>query len=168
MREPPSLRNAAGVIVVATTVVVVGGGVLISLIDSDEYPGVGIGMWWALQTVTTVGYRDVTPKHLSGRFVGAGLMFWGTAFIAIVTAVITSTFVARASRDYYACADEGRTVRPRAHGAVACRCQSEYDRRRPRRLAFPRTDRRLSTPGPATSRCGRSDEDEARESLRRL
>jgi voltage-gated potassium channel Kch len=96
------VRNAAGVIVVATTVVVVGGGVLISLIDNEEYPDVGIGMWWALQTVTTVGYGDVTPSHVSGRLVGAVLMLWGTAFIAIVTAVITSSFVARASRDYYA------------------------------------------------------------------
>jgi voltage-gated potassium channel Kch len=102
MREPPSMRNAAGVIVVATTVVVVGGGVLIRLIDNEEYPSVGVGMWWALQTVTTVGYGDVTPTQLSGRLVGAALMLWGTAFIAIVTAVITSTFVARASRDYYA------------------------------------------------------------------
>jgi voltage-gated potassium channel len=102
MREPPSMRNAAGVIVVATTVVVVGSGVLISLIDNEEYPNFGIGMWWALQTITTVGYGDVAPSHVSGRLVGAALMLWGTAFIAIVTAVITSTFVARATRDYYA------------------------------------------------------------------
>ena len=102
LREPPSLRNAAGVIVLATTVVVVGGGALISLIDNEEYPNIGIGMWWALQTVTTVGYGDVAPSRVSGRLVGAVLMLWGTAFIAIVTAVITSTFVARATRDYYA------------------------------------------------------------------
>jgi voltage-gated potassium channel len=99
MREPPSVRNAAGVIVIATAVVVVGGGVLIRLIDSEEYPDVWIGMWWALQTVTTVGYGDVTPTHLGGRLVGAAVMLEGTAFIAIVTAVITSTFVARATRD---------------------------------------------------------------------
>jgi voltage-gated potassium channel Kch len=59
-------------------------------------------MWWALQTVTTVGYGDVTPKDVGGRLIGAALMLEGTAFIAIITAVITSTFVARASRDYEA------------------------------------------------------------------
>jgi voltage-gated potassium channel len=99
LREPPSVRNAAGVIVIATLVVVVGAGAAISLIDHEEYPNVGLGMWWALQTVTTVGYGDVTPTNLSGRLVGAAVMLEGTAFIAIVTAVITSTFVARATRE---------------------------------------------------------------------
>lgn len=99
LREPPSVRNAAGVIVVATTVVVVGAGVLITLIDNQEYPNVGIGIWWALQTVTTVGYGDVAPRQLAGRVVGALVMLEGIAFIAIVTAVITSTFVARATRE---------------------------------------------------------------------
>jgi voltage-gated potassium channel Kch len=102
LREPPSVRNAAGVIVIATTVVVVGAGVLISLLDSEEYPNVGIGIWWALQTVTTVGYGDVTPTQVGGRLVGAVVMLEGTAFIAIVTAVITSMFVARATREYEA------------------------------------------------------------------
>ena len=99
-REPPSVRNATGVIVIATTVVVVGAGVLIRLIDREEYPDVGVGMWWALQTITTVGYGDVTPSQVGGRLVGAGLMLWGTAFIAIVTAAITSSFVARATREH--------------------------------------------------------------------
>ncbi|HSC92534.1 MAG TPA: potassium channel family protein [Gaiellaceae bacterium] len=102
MREPPSVRNAAGVIVVATAAVVVGAGLLIRLIDSEEYPSIGIGMWWALQTVTTVGYGDVTPTHVGGKLVGAAVMLEGTAFIAIVTAVITSTFVARATREHEA------------------------------------------------------------------
>ena len=100
MREPPSVRNAAGVIVIATATVVVGAGVLISIIDSDEYSNVGVGMWWALQTVTTVGYGDVTPSHFGGRLVGAAVMLEGTAFIAIVTATITSTLIARAEHEY--------------------------------------------------------------------
>ena len=102
VREPPSVRNAVGVIVVATLLVVVGAGVLIRLIDDQEYPNVGIGMWWALQTVTTVGYGDVAPSHVSGRLVGAVVMLYGIAVIAIVTAAITSSFVARATREHEA------------------------------------------------------------------
>jgi voltage-gated potassium channel Kch len=102
LREPPTVRAAAGVIVTATTVVVVGAGVLIRILDSDEYPSVGVGLWWALQTVTTVGYGDVTPTHLAGRLVAAAVMLQGVAFVAIVTAAVTSTFVARATREYEA------------------------------------------------------------------
>ena len=101
-REPLSVRNAAGIIVIATGVVVVGAGAAMTLIDSKEYPNIGVGLWWALQTVTTVGYGDVAPAQLGGRIVGAFAMLEGTAFIAIVTAVITSTFVTRATRDYEA------------------------------------------------------------------
>jgi len=100
MRQPPSVRNAAGVIVITTAVVTVGAGALISLIDNKEYSNVGVGLWWAIQTVTTVGYGDVTPRDVVGRIVAALVMLYGIAFIAIVTAVITSTFVARASHEY--------------------------------------------------------------------
>jgi voltage-gated potassium channel Kch len=99
LREPPSIRIAASVIVTATALVVVGGGVLIRVIDHSEYPNVWIGMWWSLQTATTVGYGDVTPAHASGRLVGALVMLEGIAFLAIITAAITSTFVARAQRE---------------------------------------------------------------------
>ena len=100
LREPPSVRAAAGVIVSATAVVVVAAGALITLVDNEEYPEIGVGLWWALQTVTTVGYGDVAPKNLSGRLVGAAVMLEGVAFVAIITAVITSTFIARASREH--------------------------------------------------------------------
>jgi voltage-gated potassium channel len=99
LREPPSVRLAASVIVTATALVVVGGGILIRVLDHSEYPNIWVGMWWAMQTVTTVGYGDVTPKHVSGRLVGALVMLEGIAFIAITTAAITSTFVARAERE---------------------------------------------------------------------
>jgi len=99
LRQPPSIRLAASVIVTATAIVVVGGGVLIRLLDHKEYSNVWVGMWWALQTVTTVGYGDVTPTHISGRIVGAVVMLQGIAFLSILTAAITSVFVARASEE---------------------------------------------------------------------
>jgi voltage-gated potassium channel len=99
MREPPSVRTAAGVIVTATAVVVVAGGVLMRLLDHGEYSDIWVGMWWALQTVTTVGYGDVTPKERSGRIIATFVMLQGIAFLAITTAAITSTFVARANKE---------------------------------------------------------------------
>lgn len=99
LREPVSVRNAANVIVTATAVVVAAGGVLMRVLDHEEYPNIGRGLWWAMQTVTTVGYGDVTPKNVSGRIIAAGLMLWGIAFLSILIAAITSTFVARASKE---------------------------------------------------------------------
>ena len=93
------MRGATAVIVTATFVVVVGAGVLMTVIDNAEFPDIGIGLWWAVQTVTTVGYGDVAPKDVSGRLLGTFVMLEGTAFIAIVTAVITSSFISRAQAE---------------------------------------------------------------------
>jgi voltage-gated potassium channel len=100
LREPPSVRGAAATIVTATAAVVIVGGILIRVLDHSEYSSIWVGMWWALQTVTTVGYGDVTPAHPSGRIVAAFVMLEGIAFLAIVTAAITSTFVARATAEH--------------------------------------------------------------------
>jgi voltage-gated potassium channel Kch len=107
LHEPPTVRGATAVIVTATAAVVFGAGVLMTLIDSKEYPTFGIGLWWAVQTVTTVGYGDVAPTDVFGRR-HTIVMLEGTAFIAIVTAVITSSFVTRAQSEQDA-RREGRT-----------------------------------------------------------
>jgi voltage-gated potassium channel len=96
LRKPVTVRSAASVIVSTTAVIVLISGVLMRVLDHREYPNIFIGMWWAIQTVTTVGYGDVTPKAVAGRIVAAVVMLEGIAFVAIVTAAITSTFVARA------------------------------------------------------------------------
>ncbi len=106
LREPPTIGVATGVIVSATAVVVAGSGVLIWALDHDEYPNIWVGMWWALQTVTTVGYGDVSPTNPSGRIIGAVVMLYGVAFVTIFVAAITSIFVARASHERGIAEDE--------------------------------------------------------------
>ena len=118
LHEPPSVRGAAGVIVTATTVVVVGGGVAMRLLDHAEYSNVWVGMWWALQTVTTVGYGDVTPQNVSGRIVGSLVMLYGIAFLTITIAAITSTFVARSTTT--SGMDGSRTCRTGSNGSSSC------------------------------------------------
>jgi voltage-gated potassium channel len=102
LSEPPTVRGAVSTIVVATAMVVVVSGVLIRVFDHDEFDNVWLGMWWAMQTVTTVGYGDVTPVDVTGRIIAAVVMLQGIAFIAIVTAAITSTFVTRATEEHAA------------------------------------------------------------------
>ena len=48
-----------------------------------------------MQTVTTVGYGDVTPENVAGRFVAGAVMLAGVALLAIVTPAVTSSFAAR-------------------------------------------------------------------------
>ena len=96
LSQPPTVASAARTIVAATAAVTVAGGVLIRLVDHSEYANVWVGMWWAIQTAATVGYGDVTPEHPSGRIVGVVIMLWGLAFLSIITAIITTSFITRA------------------------------------------------------------------------
>ena len=98
-RNPLSVRNAMAVIVAATLVSVLVGGALMTVFDPEEFPNLGTGLWWALQTVTTVGYGDVTPANPGGRVVGALFLLEAISFVTIVTAVITSSFVERARQE---------------------------------------------------------------------
>ncbi len=95
LRDPVSVRSATSVIIVATAVIVVASGAAMRVLDRHEYSSIWEGMWWGLQTVTTVGYGDVTPESVAGKFVAGAVMLAGVALVTIVTAAVTSSFVAR-------------------------------------------------------------------------
>ena len=96
-------RGAAEVIAVASTVITLAAGLLMTVVDRENFPSIGSGLWWAVQTVTTVGYGDHVPTTVAGRLVAAGVMLFGIGFLTVITAAITSTFVAR-SRGHVATA----------------------------------------------------------------
>jgi voltage-gated potassium channel len=70
-------------------------GVLMWLLDREDFPTLGPAMWWAVSTVTTVGYGDVVPRDPRGQVIAAGLMILGFAFLSLLTGVIASQLVSR-------------------------------------------------------------------------
>ena len=91
--DPSSPRKAVYYIVVADAAIVLLGGSLIWFLDRQEYQHIGDALWYTLQTITTVGYGDVTPSDPIGRLVGSAIMMLGIAFLSILTATITSSFI---------------------------------------------------------------------------
>lgn len=59
----------------------------------------GDGLWWAITTMTTVGYGDQFPVTTTGRVVAVGLMLGGIALLGIVTATLASWLVDRVSAE---------------------------------------------------------------------
>jgi voltage-gated potassium channel len=58
----------------------------------------GVGLWWAVVTITTVGYGDVVPKTLEGRMVGVAVMIGGLLSFSLITATVASIFIERKFR----------------------------------------------------------------------
>ncbi|MGV8908650.1 MAG: potassium channel family protein [Propionicimonas sp.] len=97
-----SLRGKVVIYTVGSTILLVIVGSL-AITDAERgEPGANImtwgdGLWWALSTITTVGYGDRFPVSLAGRIVAAALMIGGIALLGVVTATIASWLVQRVS-----------------------------------------------------------------------
>jgi voltage-gated potassium channel len=102
LRESFTARRAAAVIAASTVLITVAGGILERVVDHQEFPTIGRGLWFALQTVTTVGYGDVTPKQSDGRFIGAVVMLAGIGFLAVITASVTASLLESSRRRFAA------------------------------------------------------------------
>jgi len=88
-------RGAAIVIATATIAITFASAILMTVVDRENYTSLGSALWWAIQTTTTVGYGDNVPTTAAGRLLAALVMLFGIGFLAVITAAITSTFVAR-------------------------------------------------------------------------
>ncbi len=86
-------RRAAVIIGVYTLGITVLGGAIARLLDPSDFNSFGNAIWWALQTVTSVGYGDIVPRDTIGRIVGGLLMLSGIAFLAVVTASVTAALI---------------------------------------------------------------------------
>ena len=82
---------------IVTIVLIVGA--LMYVIEGDEhgFTSIPTSMYWAIVTMTTVGYGDIAPRTPLGQFVASMLMILGYAIIAVPTGIV-SVELANASR----------------------------------------------------------------------
>ena len=81
-------------------------GLIAHLIDRKDFPSFGIGVWWAVVTLGTVGYGDVVPHTAWGRVLGGVVIVCGVTFISFLVAIVTSLF-----------SDAGRNAEREGHEA---------------------------------------------------
>ncbi len=62
-------------------------------VSEPQVESFGDGIWWALVTITTVGYGDITPLTTLGRVVAGLLMLLGLGLIATITAIVSAKFI---------------------------------------------------------------------------
>ena len=98
LAQAADVSRAARIIASATLSITLLSGVLMHFIDEKTHPNIGDGLWWAIQTVTTVGYGDLVPESTSGRLVAGLVMVVGIGFLTVITAAITSAFIESARR----------------------------------------------------------------------
>jgi len=91
-------RRAALLISVFTLSIAIGGGVVMRLVDPKDFPTLGSGMWFAMQSITTVGYGDRVPTSTEGRAIATLVIISGLGFMSVITATITAIFVESARR----------------------------------------------------------------------
>jgi voltage-gated potassium channel len=88
------VRAIATVVAVAVALVLIAG-VLVRVVEEQTFTSLGLAYWWAMETVTTVGYGDVVPHTAAGRVIASLLMLTGLALIPTITSVIVSTLLAK-------------------------------------------------------------------------
>lgn len=127
LQESLSARAAAGIIAGFTVLITVGGAILERVLDHKEFHTIGKGLWFALQTVTTVGYGDVTPRRPSGRFIAAVVMLAGIGFLAVITASVTASLVESSRRRFAVKSEEDVTRRLEVLNSRLARIEARLD-----------------------------------------
>ena len=92
-RSPLLTRLPVIVIAGVTMIAALVAGVVVRLADPGDFRSFPDALWWSVQTITTVGYGDIVPRHTEGRVIAAIVMLMGIALIAVVTATVTATLV---------------------------------------------------------------------------
>ena len=94
-----TLRKAVGLIVTTAMVLAIVAAVLERLLEPEVFDTFPQALWFAITTVTTVGYGDYVPESAAGRLVASALMLTGLGLIPLITSVVVSILVSQRNRE---------------------------------------------------------------------
>ena len=95
-----TLRRAIGGIMVLATTFTLIAALVMRIVEGDLYKNYGEAVWWAVQTVSTVGYGDSVPVTTAGRIVASVVMIFGIALIPATTSLIVAVFLNQQSHRF--------------------------------------------------------------------
>ena len=81
----------------------------------NGYTSIPVGIYWAITTMTTVGFGDITPKTDLGRLLASVMMLLGWGTLAVPTGIVSAEFTSRrvaqstTTRTCHDCLSEGHS-----------------------------------------------------------
>ena len=84
-------KNSVNYVIYLTVILIFICGFIFSIFEKGK--SLFDGIWWAIETVSTVGYGDIAPLTTGGRTIGIILIFLGIGFMSMLTAAISAYFV---------------------------------------------------------------------------
>jgi voltage-gated potassium channel len=94
-----SIRKITIFLFVVLTIVIIVGAMMYQIEGEENgFTSIPAAMYWAIVTVTTVGYGDISPKTVPGRILASLLMIVGYGIIAVPTGIVTFEFARASSR----------------------------------------------------------------------
>lgn len=113
-RAAKSERGAffAAFYILLVAVVLASTGIYVAENDAqpDKFASIPDAMWWAIITLTTVGYGDVSPVTFIGKIIGAGVAIMGVCVVAMLTGILASSFSVQVARRKTVFEDEMRSA----------------------------------------------------------
>ena len=95
--ERLTILRAVRTIVLVALVLVAISGLLERLVEPETFTSIGLAYWWAVMTVTTVGYGDIVPHTAAGRIIAVALMLVGFSLIPLLASAVVSVLVSKRS-----------------------------------------------------------------------
>jgi voltage-gated potassium channel len=116
-----SIRKITIFLFAVLTIVIIVGALMYQIEgEPNGFTSIPVAMYWAIVTVTTVGYGDISPKTVPGRILASFLMIVGYGIIAVPTGIVTIEFARAAGRGpLRTCSSCG--LRPHDQDALHCK-----------------------------------------------